>query len=513
MSAMSNGGPDRLLSRIAARAARELDHHRRVATAWRVADALLLVPAALGAVGAVVLGVTELTSIAVAAAVAIGAAVLAGTAVLFDLSGRAARAELAATYLTAFLAEAEDPPAIGERAAELKHWFVRIHTAIRLGSDELDLDLLEPPCGPASGQCPPEAGMAGPETSPEQGLPARLFGDVMRGDDGTVRALVVDSGNGGSRASLGRRRDLGSSPREGQQVVKASERAGVRHLHRLRWAFLLAVIFLAVEAVAAFATGSLSLLSDAGHVLADGVGLAMALAAVQLASNSRRKRSRTFGMYRLEIMAALANAALLVAVSGYVMIEGLRRIGDPPDVPGGVLLVVAVAGLVANLVSFWLLKPGASESLNVKAAYLDVAADAVASVGVLVGGLVIHITGWALVDPLVGILIGLWILPRAWQLGREAVRVLVQAAPPHVDVERVESDLSSVPGVAGVHRLHVWTLTSDLEVASAHLIVRPGADPDQVLDEAQFLLQDRYHVAHTTLQIEPDDMACADLDW
>lgn len=513
MSTMSNGGPDRLLSRIAARAGADLDHHRRAAAVWRVVDALLLVPAALGAVGAVVLGVTELTSIAVAVSVAVGAAALAGAAVLFDVSGRATRAELAATYLAAFLTEADDPPTTPERAAELKRWFVRIHTAISLGSDEPDLDLLEPPCSPGSGHCPPGAGTPSPETSPERGLPTRLCGDVMRSGDGTVRALVVDSGNGGSRASLGRRHDPATSHRQGQPGVKASERAGARHVHRLRWAFLLAVVFLVIEAVAAFATGSLSLLSDAGHVLADGVGLAMALAAVQLASNSRRNRSRTFGMYRLEIMAALANAALLVAVSGYVMMEGVRRIGDPPDVPGGVLLIVAVAGLVANLVSFWLLKPGASESLNVKAAYLDVAADAVASVGVLVGGLIIHFTGWALVDPLVGILIGLWILPRAWQLGREAVRVLVQAAPPHVDIESVESDLCSVPGVAGVHRLHVWTLTSDLEVASAHLTVRPGADLDRILGDAEFVLHDRYHVAHTTLQLEPDDMACADLDW
>jgi cobalt-zinc-cadmium efflux system protein len=218
-------------------------------------------------------------------------------------------------------------------------------------------------------------------------------------------------------------------------------------------------------------------------------------------------------VYRLEIVAALANAILLLGVAGYVLIEAGKRAGDPPQVSGTVVLAVAMAGLVANLVSFWLLRAGAAESLNVRAAYLDVVADAIASIGVLAGGVAIRFTGWTWIDPAVGAAIGLWILPRAWTLGREAVRVLVQAAPPEVDMETVEADLRSVPGVAGVHRLHLWTLTSDLEVASAHLIVRPDADLNEVLDQAQVLLQDRYHVAHTTLQLEPDGDACADLDW
>ncbi|MDQ3944318.1 MAG: cation diffusion facilitator family transporter [Actinomycetota bacterium] len=295
--------------------------------------------------------------------------------------------------------------------------------------------------------------------------------------------------------------------------MKAAERAGARYVDCLWWAFGLAVAFLAIEAGAAFATNSLSLLSDAGHVLADGVGLGLALAAVHMASRGTRHPSRTFGVYRLEIVAALANAALLLGVAGYVLVEAARRVGDAPQVPGGVVLAVAVAGLAANLVSFWLLRAGAAESLNVRAAYLDVVADAIASVGLLAGGLAIRLTGWAWIDPAVGAAIGLWILPRAWTLGREAVRVLVQAAPPEVDMETVEADLRSVPGVADVHRLHLWTLTSDLEVASAHLIVRPDANLNEVLDQAQLVLQDRYHVAHTTLQLEPDGGACADLDW
>ncbi|MGH8992787.1 MAG: cation diffusion facilitator family transporter [Acidimicrobiia bacterium] len=283
-------------------------------------------------------------------------------------------------------------------------------------------------------------------------------------------------------------------------------------MYRLRWAFVLAIAFLAIEGMAAFYSNSLSLLSDAGHVLTDAVGLGMALAAVHLASRGSRDPSRTFGMYRLEIVAALTNAILLLGVAGYVLVEAVRRLADPPEVPGTVVMLVAVAGLVANLISYFLLRPGAAESLNVRAAYLEVLADAIASVGVLVSGLALHVTGWTWIDPVVGACIGFWILPRALRLGRDAFRILVQAAPPEVDMATVEADLRSLPGVEGVHRLHLWTLTSDLEVASAHLTVRADADLNEVLDQAELLLQDRYHVTHTTLQLEARE-ACSDLDW
>ena len=275
---------------------------------------------------------------------------------------------------------------------------------------------------------------------------------------------------------------------------------------------MLALVFLAIEATAAFLTNSLALLSDAGHVLTDSLGLGLALAAVHMASRGSRDPSRTFGWYRLEIVAALTNAFLLLGVAAYVLVEAVRRLADPPEVPGGVILLVAVAGLIANLISYVLLRPGAAESLNVRAAYLEVMADALASVGVLIAGLAMRLTGWLWIDPAVGAAIGFWIIPRGWRLGREAFRVLVQAAPPDVDMATVEADLCSLPGVEGVHRLHLWTLTSELEVASAHLTVRPDADLSEVLDQAQLLLQHRYHVAHTTLQLEAGD-ACADLGW
>jgi cobalt-zinc-cadmium efflux system protein len=494
----SVGGPDRLLTRIFTRAAADLERCRRAATVWRLVDALLLVPAAVAAVGSALLGATRMVSVPVAVGMALAAALLAGISLFFDLPGRIRRAEVAAAYLGAFVAETEDLPESGEGVVDLRHWFVRINAAITMGADDLDPELLEPPCPPGSGHCG--------ETGNGVTTTTTVTATAPNGQESPTAGVGDD---GRHPAAPGHQCGTASA----RSGIKAAQRAGARYVDRLRWAFVLAVAFLAIEGGAAVATNSLSLLSDAGHVLADGVGLGLALAAVHMASRGTRHPSRTFGVYRLEIVAALANALLLLGVAGYVLIEAARRVGDPPRVPGGVLLIVAVAGLAANLVSFWLLRAGAAESLNVRAAYLDVVADAIASVGLLAGGLAIRFTGWTWIDPAVGAAIGLWILPRAWTLGREAVRVLVQAAPPEVDMETVEADLRSVPGVAGVHRLHLWTLTSDLEVASAHLIVRPDADLNEVLDQAQLLLQDRYHVAHTTLQLEPDGDACADLDW
>ena len=188
-------------------------------------------------------------------------------------------------------------------------------------------------------------------------------------------------------------------------------------------------VFMVVELVAGFVTGSLALLSDAGHMLTDVIGLGMALAAIHLASRGGAHPQRTFGLYRLEILAALANAVLLVGVAVYVLVEAVRRFQDPPDVATNAVLVVAALGLGANLVAFALLREGAQESLNVEGAYLEVLADTVGSVGVIVGTVVMRATGWYWIDPVIGVAIGLWILPRTWRLGAQAVRILVQAAP------------------------------------------------------------------------------------
>ena len=291
-------------------------------------------------------------------------------------------------------------------------------------------------------------------------------------------------------------------------------RAGARHAPRLRLAFALIGAFFLVEAAAGLLTGSLALVADAGHMLTDVVGIGMALAAISFASRRGASGQRTFGLYRLEILAALANAALLFGVALYVLAEAVGRLSEPPEVPGGPVLAVAAAGLAVNLAAFFLLRTGAGESLNVEGAYLEVVADAVGSLGAVGAAVVLQTTGWRYVDPLVGVAVGLFILPRTWRLGGQALRILVQAAPPHVDPEAVRADLAALPGVVDVHDLHLWTLTSDMEVASAHLMVAAGTDAHGVLDQARDLLREVHRVDHATLQVEPDDhRGCEELSW
>ena len=215
-------------------------------------------------------------------------------------------------------------------------------------------------------------------------------------------------------------------------------RAGERHKGQLVAAFVVIGGFFLVEAVAGFWTSSLALLSDAGHMLTDVIGIGMALAAIQLASrfehrSSPSRSAHTFGLYRLEILAAFVNALLVFGVAIWVLIEAARRLTDTPEVLGVQMLIVALSGLVANLVAFWLLREGAKESLNVEGAYLEVLADTIGSVGVIAAAVLLEVFGWAWVDPVIGAGIGLWILPRTWRLGRRAVRVLLQAAPEHVE--------------------------------------------------------------------------------
>ena len=293
----------------------------------------------------------------------------------------------------------------------------------------------------------------------------------------------------------------------------ASLSAGARHKGPLLAAFVLLGVFMAVEVATGLIANSLALLSDAGHMLTDVIGLGMALAAIQLAERSTRTH-HTFGLYRLEILAALANAILLFGVAIYVLYEAAQRFSEAPEVLAAPILIVAVLGLAVNLVAFALLRQGSKESLNLEGAYIEVLSDTIGSVGVIVAAILLQLTGWTWIDPVVGVGIGLFILPRTWRLGAKAVRILVQAAPPELDLDAVHAALAALPGVTDVHDLHVWTLTSDMEVASAHLMVRTGVDTHSVLDQARALLADEHEIAHATLQVEPEDHeGCADLHW
>ncbi len=291
-------------------------------------------------------------------------------------------------------------------------------------------------------------------------------------------------------------------------------RAGQRHLKPLAIAFALVVIYMGVEIVAGVLTGSLALLSDAGHMATDALGLGMALAAIVAANRAATTAGRTYGLYRLEILAALANAALLLGVAAYVIIEAVKRLQDPPEVLAGPMLIVAVVGLVVNIAAWRLLRSGAEESLNVKGAYYEVVADLAGSVGVIVAAVIVIVTGWPYADALFAGLIGLFILPRAWRLGHQALRILLQAAPINLDLESLRSDLAGIEGVVDVHDLHVWTLTSEMDVATVHIMTTDDVDPHPVLDAARTILEGRYGISHATLQIEPDTHhGCSEITW
>jgi cobalt-zinc-cadmium efflux system protein len=304
---------------------------------------------------------------------------------------------------------------------------------------------------------------------------------------------------------------MGAGHDHGTQALHTGE----RHRGRLWWAFGLLAAFMGVEAAAALATGSLALLSDAGHMFTDVLGIGMALAAIHAAGRAATDPQRTFGLYRLEVLAALANAVLLSGVAVYVLVEAVRRFTDPPEVPAGWMLGVAIGGLAVNLVAFALLRDGAQESLNVRGAYLEVVGDLLGSVGVIVAAVIIAFTGWSYADPIVAVAVALMILPRTAKLGMAAIRILVQAAPEHLDVTAVRDRLAALEGVRDVHDLHVWTLTSGMDVASAHLSLDPAAEFGAVLATARDALHEDFAIDHATLQVEPAGVGgdCRPAGW
>ena len=267
----------------------------------------------------------------------------------------------------------------------------------------------------------------------------------------------------------------------------------------------LTLAVLAAEVVGGILSGSLALLADAGHMATDAAGLALALAAVSLAQRPARGR-RTFGWQRAEILAAVANGLLLVAVAAYVLVEAIRRIGQPPDIASGLMLAVASVGLVVNLGSLAVLHRGRDRSLNVRGAYLEVLADALGSVAVIVAAVVIATTGWTPADIVASAVIGCLVVPRAWHLLREAFDVLLEAAPRGVDLRDVRAHILGVDGVLDVHDLHAWTITSGLPVLSAHVVVTDEAlaagHGGRVLDALCSCLGEHFDLEHCTFQLE-----------
>lgn len=274
------------------------------------------------------------------------------------------------------------------------------------------------------------------------------------------------------------------------------------HARRLSIVLILTTTYLLAEVAAGLWTGSLALLADAGHMLTDAGGLALALLAIRFAAREATPE-RTFGYLRLEILAALANAVLLIGVSLYILYEAYERLFQPPAVSTTPMLIVAVIGLVVNLAGVVLLRRGSESSLNVKGAYFEVLSDTLASAAVIAVAIAMALTGWYLLDPLMSAAIGLFILPRTWNLLQEAVAVLLEGTPREVDLAALRDALLRLPGVEDVHDLHVWSLTSGMHAMSAHLVRTRDTQAEDVLGRAQDCVTRRFNVAHVTLQVEP----------
>lgn len=280
--------------------------------------------------------------------------------------------------------------------------------------------------------------------------------------------------------------------------------AGNTNTRALGIALGLTGTFLIVEVVAGLLTGSLALISDAAHMLTDTAGLAIALAGVKIGEKAADSR-RTFGYKRFEILAAAFNAVLLLLVGVYILYEGYQRLTKPEDIHSIPMLVVAAIGLGVNLLSMRLLSDGKDASLNVKGAYLEVWSDMLGSIGVMAAAALIWLTGWVWVDAIVAIGIGLWVLPRTWQLFKETINVLLEGVPEGIDADAVAASLKALPGVRDLHDLHIWAITSGVPSLSAHIVLAPDADGEAVRAKVAAVLDEKFEIEHVTLQIEKQD--------
>jgi cobalt-zinc-cadmium efflux system protein len=274
---------------------------------------------------------------------------------------------------------------------------------------------------------------------------------------------------------------------------------------KLRKVFALTFGYFIVEVIGGLVTGSLALLADAAHMLTDVAGLALALFASWMSSKPATP-ARTYGYYRVEILAALINAVVLFGLSFWIMYEAWQRFRDPPSVSSVPMLAVASVGLVINIIGMRMLKAGSEESLNMRGAYFEVVSDMLGSIGVIAAGVIMLTTGWYYADPLFSVVIGLFILPRTWKLMVEAVDILLEATPARINLPEVEKSLLADGTVTAVHDLHVWTITSGIDALSAHLVLAPGTRPEAAWPLVQTVrgrLRTEFNISHATLQIEP----------
>lgn len=277
--------------------------------------------------------------------------------------------------------------------------------------------------------------------------------------------------------------------------------AAGKNKRNLRIVFVLTATYLVAEVIGGLLTNSLALLADAGHMLTDVAGLGLALFAINFAERPATPE-RTYGYYRVEILAALTNAVILIGISFYILYEAYERFRNPPEVASKTMLLVALIGLAINIVGIYILRAGSAESLNIKGAYFEVLSDMLTSVGVIIAGMIMWTTGWYYADPLISAGIGLFILPRTWKLLREAVGVLLEGTPSDINLTALREAIGNINGVEDVHDLHVWTLTSGVNAMSAHAVLEDGASHDGVLDAVQRCVTSSFKIAHATVQLE-----------
>ena len=287
-------------------------------------------------------------------------------------------------------------------------------------------------------------------------------------------------------------------------MVESTVSAAGANRGRLVIVFAITTAFMVIEVVGGLLSNSLALIADAGHMFTDVFGLGLALVAIHLAARPATNE-RTFGWYRLEILAAALNAVLLFGVAAFILFEAWRRWSQPPDIESGLMLAVAIAGLVANAFSLWLLRQAQAESLNMRGAFLEVLSDLLGSAAVVVAAAVIAWTGFERADAIASAIIGLLILPRTWSLLREAVDILLEATPKGVDMQEVRRHMLGIAGVADVHDVHAWTITSGMNVLAAHVVLQAGADASGVLERVERCLADDFDIEHSTVQLETHD--------
>lgn len=290
---------------------------------------------------------------------------------------------------------------------------------------------------------------------------------------------------------------------DGDKAVEGHRHEHMGSARALTVALVITVVFALVEVAGGLVSGSLALLGDAGHMFTDVLALGLSLGAAVVAARPPTER-HTFGFLRVEILVALVNGVALVAVSLWIIYEAIGRLNDPREIDAGIMLLVALAGMGANLAGIAILRRGSRENLNVRGAFLHMLGDLLSSVGVIVAAMLIHLYGWNSADPVIGMGIALVIMLGAYRLVSQSVSVLLEAVPSHLNVKEVEEAMRGVQGVEGVHDLHIWTLSSGVYSLSGHVMVKDQevSSCSQVLREVELMLEERFHIMHTTIQVE-----------